>query len=135
MPVTRATSSKQQTKNTYQRNKRNIPVNDSNVPSSSSQTTETNQKNFSQKKQKTFTLPNEDDIDPEIENIIMNVMSTDNKEPLFEQKTDKNISSTEVPLEMDIDTTSSNTPLQTSLSKQTANDSMHAQPKNDNMFE
>jgi hypothetical protein len=36
---------------------------------------------------------------------------------------------------MDIDTTSSNTPLQTSTLKQTANDSMHAQLKNDNMFE
>ena len=150
MPVTRATSSKQQTKNTYQRNKRNISANDSNASGSSSNTTKTNENNTSPKKQKTLTLSNEDIIDPEIEKIITNVISnnkellleqeTDNnmssntKDTLFEQTIDNNISSSNLPLEMDVDTTFTLTPSQTTP-KLTANDSMHAHNNNDNMFE
>src|SRR4051794_19338193 len=110
MPVTRATSSKLQTKNTYQQNKRNITVNNSNPSNSSSKTTETNENNFSQKKQKITSPPNENDIDPEIKKIIMNVISKDNQEPLIEQQTDNNFSYNEVPLEMEINTTTTDTP-------------------------
>ena len=150
MPVTRATSSKLQTKNTYQRNKRNISVNDSNTSSSSSKTVDTNENKISPKKQKILTPSNEDIIDPEIEKIITNIISNNNgplleqntnsnmssniNDTLFEQKTDDDISSTNLPLEMDVDNTSNFTPSQPTL-KQTANDSMHAHNNNDNMFE
>jgi hypothetical protein len=62
-------------------------------------------------------------------------MSKSNEETLLKQNTDDNNTSVnDVPLEMDIDNTSTSTPLQPSLPIQTANDSMHAKPKDDDFF-
>src|SRR5215216_4640655 len=134
MPVTRATSSKQQTKNNYQRNKRNIPVNNPEASNSSLNTTNTTDNNILTKKQKIITPLNEDTIDPEIQNIIHNVMSNSNNNDFSGKNRNDNVSSNEVPSEMEVDPISSSIPSSPLVPKQTTNDSMHANNNKNNMF-